>query len=99
MPCRCLLLHGHFYTWLCLSPLTFPERVVALKQVHWMETHMGKNQHWFTYPHLVTARIPSGSRLSPVITWKFDCLLLHHYYTTISLTWLLPLFALASVEE
>ena len=45
---------------------------------------MGKNQHWFTYPHLVIARIPSGSRLSPVITWKFDISLLQPYYTTIS---------------
>lgn len=60
---------------------------------------MGKNQRWFKYPHLVIARIPSGPRLSPVITWNFNCSLLHSYYTTVSPAALLPVFALSCVEE
>src|SRR5712691_9843476 len=81
MSCHYALLYGQFYA--CSSPLTFSKRDGALEPVNCMETHMGKNQRWFTYPHLVITRIPSGLRLSPVITWKFDISIVQLYYTTL----------------
>ena len=58
---------------------------------------MGKNQRWFTYPRLVIARIPSGLRLSPVITWKFAISIVQLYYTTLMAEKLLESQALSPV--